>query len=88
MSSGCCLQKISLLIKSDVMPIVVQFVSANILSQEWTKRYAALIALGAIAEGPEKPKFAEILVPSIPNLLNMYNDTSLKVREAISWVIN
>lgn len=47
-----------------------------------------MIALGAIAEGPEKVAFAQILEASIGNLLNMFSDTSLKVREAISWVIN
>lgn len=88
MSSGCCLQKISLLLQQDVMPPVVEFVGANILSTEWKARYAALIALGAITEGPEKQKFAEILIPSIPNLLNMFKDESVKVREAISWVVS
>lgn len=64
MSSGCCLEKIALLLKSDVMPPVVQFVTENISSENWKARYAALIALGAITEGPEKTKFSEILVNS------------------------
>lgn len=46
-----------------------------------------MIALGAIAEGPEKIAFAQILEPSIGNLISMYSDPSLKVREAISWVV-
>jgi len=65
MSSSCCLQKISFLIGSAVMPLVVTFVQTKILSPDWKERYAALIALGAITEGPEKTKFSEILVPSI-----------------------
>lgn len=88
MSSGCCLQKISLLLKNDVIEPVIAFVSQHILDPLWKNRYAALIALGAIAEGPEKLAFAQILEHSIGNLINMYSDTSLKVREAISWVIN
>jgi hypothetical protein len=88
MSAGCCLQKISLLLRSDVIAPVVEFVSLNILDGNWKNRYAALIALGAIAEGPEKTTFATILVPSIGNLLNMFKDQSIKVREAISWVVN
>lgn len=88
MSSGCCLQKISQLLKTDVMAPVISFVAANILDPNWKNRYSALIALGAIAEGPEKQAFAAILQTSIANLINMFNDTSLKVREATSWVIN
>jgi hypothetical protein len=71
-----------------VIQPVVGFVGQNILDSNWKNRYASLIALGAIAEGPEKPAFAQILEPSISNLLNMFSDQSLKVREAISWVIN
>lgn len=74
MSSGCCLQKISLLLGSAVMPLIVTFVQTKILSLDWKERYAALIALGAITEGPEKTKFNEILVPSIAQLLSMYQD--------------
>lgn len=35
MSSGCCLQKMSLLLSNDVMPLVIEFVSQNIESQDW-----------------------------------------------------
>jgi len=32
MSSGCCLQKLSLLLGNEVMPLVIDFVSKNIES--------------------------------------------------------
>ena len=70
------------------MPLVVQFVSTKIHSQNWKERYAALIALGAITEGPEKSAFVQILVPSLAPLLAMFQDQSIKVREAISWVVS
>jgi hypothetical protein len=35
-------------------------------------RYAALIALGAIIEGPERQQFKEILLPGLENLLKMF----------------
>ncbi len=54
MSSGICLSKISQLIGSKVLPLVVTFVSSNITSQDWKARYAAVIALGTITEGPDK----------------------------------
>ena len=44
---------------------MVEFVKANIMQEDWRLRYAALMALGAIAEGPDKVKFAEVVVPSI-----------------------
>lgn len=61
MSAGCCLQKVSMLLRNDVIEPVIAFVSGNILDGSWKNRYAALIALGAIAEGPDKVAFASIL---------------------------
>jgi len=80
MSSGVCLQKISLLIGSQVLPQVVTFVSSNITSADWRARYAAVLSLGTITEGPDKPSFNQILVPSINQLITMYGDPSIKVR--------
>jgi len=54
LASGCCLVKISLLLKSQVLGPVVQFVQANIMATEWKQKYAALMALGAVADGPDK----------------------------------
>ena len=44
------------------------------------------MALGAIAEGPERSKFAELIIPSLNQLEGMFQDSSPKVREAIGWV--
>jgi len=69
------------------MDPVVQFVSGNIQLQDWKNKYASLMALGSIAEGPEKMKFYEMLMYSLQNLLQMFKDKNAKVREAISWVM-
>lgn len=65
MASGCCLVKVSLLLKNEVLGPVVHFVQANIGSQDWKQKYAALMALGAASDGPDKAAFAQILSPSI-----------------------
>lgn len=44
---------------------VVEFVKANILSQDWRARYAAVISLGTITEGPDRDSFCKILNPSL-----------------------
>ena len=70
------------------MTIVFAFVSTHVTSAEWKMRYSALIALGAIIEGPDRQSFKDILLPGLENLLKMFQDTSSKVREAISWVVS
>ena len=87
LASGCCLVKVSLLLKNYVLQPVVDFVGRNITDQQdWKKRYAALIALGAVADGPEKPAFASMILQSSAQLFSMFKDGSIKVREAIAWV--
>ena len=54
LSAACCLQKLALLIKNDVMAKVITFASANITQPNWKMKYAALIALGSITDGPDK----------------------------------
>ncbi len=55
-----------------MLPLVVAFVSSNITSQDWKARYAAVISLGTITEGPDKQSFNQILMPSVDALLAMY----------------
>ena len=87
LASGCCLVKVSLLLKNYVLQPVVDFVGRNITDQQdWKKRYAALIALGAVADGPEKQAFASMILQSSAQLFSMFKDQSIKVREAIAWV--
>jgi len=71
-SAGVCLHRISKLIGNDVLDPVIVFVKNYISSPEWQKRYAAIICLGIITEGPEKPAFCTILTPSLDNLFQMF----------------
>lgn len=66
LSAGCCLAAVALVIGNNIIQPVINFVSQNIQDADWKKRYSALLALGAIAEGPEKVKFMETLVPGLP----------------------
>ena len=87
-SAGCCLQKCALILKNEIMAPIVAFVSENIVQPDWKLRYASLMALGAISDGPDKVKFAEVIVPSLDQLMAMFVDPAFKVRYAIGWVFN
>ena len=51
------------------MDPVVQFVAANIQEDSWKHKYASLMALGSITEGPDKQKFLEVVIQALQNLL-------------------
>lgn len=86
-SAGCCLQKLALLIKNDVMEQVIAFSSTKIGSQNWHERYAALIALGSITDGPDKKAFMDVIISALPGLLQMFSEQNPKIREALAWVL-
>lgn len=88
LSAACCLQKMSLLIKDEVLDPVIVFFSQNIIVENWKNKYASLMALGSVTEGPTKAKFSQLILQSLGNLLTMFGDQSVKVREAISWVMS
>ena len=71
-SAGCCLAAVSLVIGNIIVQPVIEFVSLNIMNPDWKKRYSALLALGAITEGPEKLKYIQVIQPGLPNLIQMF----------------
>jgi importin subunit beta-1 len=88
LSAACCLHMVAQLLKNEVMDPVVLFVSTNIQKEDWKSKYASLMAMGSITEGPDKQIFSEIIMQALRNLLNMFQDKNGKVREAISWVMS
>jgi hypothetical protein len=88
LSAACCLQRLSVLLGNELMDPVVSYVAMHIQSQDWKEKYASLMALGSITEGPDKTKFSLVIVQALQNLLAMFQDPNGKVREAISWVMS
>lgn len=70
------------------MELIIKFVSANIQSPNWKQKYSALLSLGSITEGPDKQEYMNVILPGLPNLIQMFSDPNPKVREAIAWVFS
>ena len=64
LSAACCLQKMSQMLKNDVLTPVINFISSHITQESWKDKYSALIALGSITEGPDKLEFAKLIILS------------------------
>ena len=54
LSAACCLKILAQLLKDEVMDPVVNFVAQNIMLPDWKNKYASLMALGSITDGPGK----------------------------------
>lgn len=87
LSAGLCLQALALLIGNDVIDLSIKFIAENIqAANSWKLRFAGLIALGSITDGPDKQKFLEMIGQALESLLSLFSDQSPKVRQAVCWV--
>jgi hypothetical protein len=51
-SAGYTLENISRTIGAKVIPIMYNYINSKLGSQNWGDRYIAMIAMGAIIDGP------------------------------------
>ena len=87
LSAGFTLKKLAHLIRNDIIDLSINFIAENIQSQNnWQQKYAGLIALSMITEGPDKQKFLEVIAQLLDQLLQLFSDQSPKVREAVCHV--
>jgi hypothetical protein len=71
------------------MKPVIDFVAPNLaVDLSWKNKYAALIALGSICNGPDKDQFLNMISQAMPAVLLMFKDNSPKVRESATWVLS
>lgn len=49
----------------------MQFASDNIAKAEWKQKYAALMALGSIVEGPERVQLGNLFSQALPSIFSL-----------------
>lgn len=74
MASWYCLQRLGVLLGDNIMTLVVNYSATNIALPDWQCRYAALMALGSISEGPTKAKYQEMVYQAMPSILPLFVD--------------
>jgi importin subunit beta-1 len=87
MAGGTCLGLVSQLVRDPVVDQVMMFIQQNIQSGEWRQREAATFAFGAILEGPDPAKLANVANEALPHLIMSLKDQSAHVRDTTAWTI-
>eukprot|EP01035_Chromulina_nebulosa_P017784 gene17784-23391_t len=86
-SSAECLNAISRIVKDNIIPETLPFITANISSPDWHFREASITAFGAILEGPDDQKLTPIIAQALPILINSLKDVKPLVKESAGWTI-
>ncbi|ROW10392.1 hypothetical protein VMCG_01647 [Cytospora schulzeri] len=82
-----CLQLYAQAVQATIIPPVIQFVEANLRSDDWHSRDAAVSAFGAIMEGPDEKVLEPIVKSALQILIQMMEDQSVQVRDSTAYAL-
>lgn len=82
-----CLSLYALCVGGMLISDVLQFVEANIRSDDWRKRDAAVSAFGAIMEGPDFALLEPLVKQALPVLVGMMDDQVLMVKDSAAYTL-
>lgn len=88
MAAGTCLALVANTVEDAVVPAVMPFVQANIQSDNWRLREAAIMAFSAVLDGPTSTVLAPYVHQSIPVLLQALKaDPHPMVKDSTAWTL-
>lgn len=82
-----CLQLWAQAVGNIVCQPILGFIEANIRSEDWHLRDAAVSALGAIMEGPDEKMLDNIVKQGLPILIGMMSDSNLHVKDSVAFTL-
>lgn len=83
-----CLQLYAQCCGPEVIPFVLEFVEANLRSEEWQKRDAAVSSFGAIMDGPDSRTLDPLVKQALPVLIGMMDDKVVQVKDSAAFALS
>eukprot|EP00927_Polykrikos_kofoidii_P061297 TRINITY_DN56150_c0_g1_i1.p1 TRINITY_DN56150_c0_g1~~TRINITY_DN56150_c0_g1_i1.p1 ORF type:complete len:899 (-),score=160.62 TRINITY_DN56150_c0_g1_i1:291-2879(-) len=87
MAAGACLTLVAQVTGDACVDLVIAFVQANFGNPNWKYREAAILAYGSIMDGPSSEKMRPLAEQSYSHLVSALNDSSVAVRDTVSWTL-
>lgn len=87
MAAGTCLSLLARATGDMIVQPVIPFIEANIKSPDWHAREAAVMAFGAILDGPDPAALETLVQQALPILLPMMQDSNLNVKDTTAYTI-
>ncbi|KAI9849163.1 MAG: karyopherin beta [Sclerophora amabilis] len=82
-----CLQLYAQAVGGQLIPAVLSFVEANLRSEDWHNRDAAVSAFGAIMEGPDEKVLSPLVKQALPVLIAMMDDKVVHVKDSAAYAL-
>lgn len=88
MSAGTCLGFLAQAVADDIVNPVIPFIQANIVSDDWHQREAAVMAFGSILDGPNSNILKPLTKEALPLLVKMMmRDPNPQVQDTVAWTL-
>ncbi|KAF9265156.1 ARM repeat-containing protein [Marasmius fiardii PR-910] len=87
MAAGTCLNLLANAVNDAIVPSVIPFIEANIKSDDWHQREAAVMTFGSILEGPDPSVLTPLAEQALPLLINMMADGNMHVKDTTAWTL-
>lgn len=86
-AAGTCLSLFAQTVRDEVVPIVLQFVEANITNANWRFREAATLSFGCILDGPSQDKLKPLVIRAFTPILSFFRDPQPHVKDTAVWTV-
>lgn len=86
-AGAVCLGLVAQTVGDGIVAEILTFVESNILSSEWRRREASIMAFGQILEGPKSETLAGPVHTAMPVLIRALRDDHILVRDTTAWTL-
>jgi importin subunit beta-1 len=87
MAAGACIGLLAGVVSDAIVQPVIPFIEANIRADDWHQREAAVMAFGAILDGPDSDKLTPLVQQALPTLIGMMQDAHPAVKDTVAWTL-
>lgn len=87
MAAATCINLLAMAVQDAIVPAVIPFIEANIKTDDWRFREAAVMTFGSILDGPDPTVLTPLVNQALPLLISMMNDPNLHVKDTTAWTL-
>jgi len=84
-AAGRVLSDVSVIIETNIIPLVLPFIHQNINNPDWHFKDAAITSFGLILDGPSENEISPIITQAVPFLLPCLTDSNPRIRDSTLW---
>mmetsp|Transcript_6215 Transcript_6215/g.9298 ORF Transcript_6215/g.9298 Transcript_6215/m.9298 type:complete len:858 (-) Transcript_6215:252-2825(-) len=86
-AGATCLSLVALTVGDDIVDKIVPYVVSNISNENWRLRESAIMAFGAILDGPSEMKLSPLVHQAMPVLVASITDQNELVVDTAVWTV-